>query len=382
MNITIVMGFFLPVPPLRGGATEKIWYRFANEFVAAGHRVTLISRRWPGLPDREDDGRLAHIRIRGCDHTRSLPLNLALDLWWSLKVLRVLPAADVVVSNNVTLPILARRFRREAGRVAVVLGRMPKGQTRFYGAVDRVLPTSHAVLSKVISENPALKERCRVVLNPADATLHRSMNSKPVPGAPLTIGYVGRINREKGLETLIDAASRLRQNAPRVPEWRVSIVGPYAVSGGGDGPEYRDTLVERARSRGVADRIVFKEPIFDAVQLAREYGGMDVFCYPTRAERGEGLSVAPIEAMAAGAVPVVTALPCFADLVVEGKNGFVFDHRAPGADGALSSIFEKLLSDPTLRASVAAQAQSDAFRFDYPVIARQLLDDFQGLARC
>ena len=36
MRITIVTGFFLPVPPVRGGSTEKIWHRLAREFAAAG----------------------------------------------------------------------------------------------------------------------------------------------------------------------------------------------------------------------------------------------------------------------------------------------------------------------------------------------------------
>ena len=50
MKITIVMGFFLPVPALAGGATEKIWLRLAGLMTAAGHEVTVVSRRWPGLP--------------------------------------------------------------------------------------------------------------------------------------------------------------------------------------------------------------------------------------------------------------------------------------------------------------------------------------------
>ena len=51
MKITIVTGFLLPIPPVRGGAMEKTWFRLAREFVAAGHEVTFISRRWPGWPN-------------------------------------------------------------------------------------------------------------------------------------------------------------------------------------------------------------------------------------------------------------------------------------------------------------------------------------------
>lgn len=380
LRITIVMGFFLPVPPLRGGATEKIWFRFAQEFAAAGHRVTVVSRRWPGLPDRETRDGIAHIRVRGCNHTRSLPLNLVLDLWWSLRVLRSLPAGDVLVSNNVSLPIFARRLCRRVGRVAVVLGRMPKGQTRVYGAVDRILPTSNAVLNKVLVENPALASRSRVVLNPVDASLHEGMNRKPKADVPLTIGYVGRLNPEKGIETLVDAAGVLARQ-PGLPPWRLLVIGPHTVAGGGGGEGYRDALVARATAALPAANFEFKDPIYDPSDLAREYGGMDVFCYPTKAERGEGLSVAPIEAMAAGAVPVVSDLPCFADLIDSGRNGFVFDHRAPDATAQLASILAPLLRDRTRREELAARAQVAARRFDYGVIARQLLEDFRTLTR-
>ena len=48
MKLTIVMGFFLPVPPVQGGATEKSWDRLATLLAERGHEVTVISRRWPG----------------------------------------------------------------------------------------------------------------------------------------------------------------------------------------------------------------------------------------------------------------------------------------------------------------------------------------------
>jgi glycosyltransferase involved in cell wall biosynthesis len=379
MRITIVMGFFLPVPPLRGGATEKIWYRFAQEFAAAGHNVTIVSRRWPGLSNRETSNGITQLRVTGCNHTRLLPINLLLDLWWSLRVLRHLQPADVLVSNNVTLPMFARRLRPQAGRVAVVLGRMPKGQTRWYGDVDRVLPTSNAVFRQVMKENPSLESRCRVILNPADATLHAKMNVKPRTGAPLTIGYVGRINPEKGLETLIDAAGLLHRQS-EVPAWRLIIVGPHDVIGGGGGKAYRDALEGLARSALPSDRFEFAGPIFDATELARRYGEMDVFCYPTRAERGEGLSVAPIEAMAAGAVPVLSMLPCFDDLIRPGENGLLFNHRATNPAAELATCLGEVLQDRALRAKLAQSAQHTALRFDYSVVARQMLADFHELA--
>ena len=39
MKITIVLGAFFPVPPIKGGAVEKIWFALGQEFARRGHDV-------------------------------------------------------------------------------------------------------------------------------------------------------------------------------------------------------------------------------------------------------------------------------------------------------------------------------------------------------
>ena len=65
MRITIVNGFFLPVPPISGGSTEKSWYNLAREFVTRGHEVTMFSRRWRGFPKKETSEGIRHVRLPG-----------------------------------------------------------------------------------------------------------------------------------------------------------------------------------------------------------------------------------------------------------------------------------------------------------------------------
>ena len=117
MKINIAMGFFLPVPPVAGGAMEKAWFRLGREFVAAGHTVTLLSRCWPGFPVQETIDGVAMIRAPGFNHTRRLTFNLLLDGLWGLRLLRHLPAADITACNNVSLPIHLPWLRPQAGRV-------------------------------------------------------------------------------------------------------------------------------------------------------------------------------------------------------------------------------------------------------------------------
>lgn len=191
------MGFFLPVPALAGGATEKIWHRLGELMAEEGHDVTILSRRWPGLPEREQIGRVRHVRLPGTNHTRYLPINLLLDFLWGLRVLRALPPADIVICNTVSLPVYLRWAKPAAGRVAAVLGRMPKGQNRAYGGVDLLLATSQAVAAQVLRENAKLAARVFLFPNPIDWLLHQRAARQTAPEHTLTIGYVGRIHPKK-----------------------------------------------------------------------------------------------------------------------------------------------------------------------------------------
>jgi len=240
------MGFFLPVPPLAGGATEKIWFRLAQLMAEGGHDITLVSRRWPGLPERETIGRLTHLRVPGMNHTSRLAANLVLDFFWGLRVLRQLPPADITVCNTVALPAYLRRLRPSAGRVAAVLGRMPKGQTRVYGGVDLILATSEAVADRVRVENHRVAARTHVFPNPIDWSRHAAAATARLPrpaDAVLTIGYVGRIHPEKGLGLLLAACAHLAENRPELPSWRIELVGPWTIPQGGGGDAYHAALL-------------------------------------------------------------------------------------------------------------------------------------------
>ena len=380
MRITIVFGFFLPVPPVLGGSTEKIWYRLAKEFADAGHSVTLVSRRWGRWPSREieDATPIRHIRLPGCRHSRFLPINLLLDGLWGALVACNLPPSDIVICNVVSLPIYLRLVRPSVGKVAAVLGRMPKGQNRAYGAVDLLLATSEAVAAKVLAENRSLQSKVFRFANPIDWGLHKESSSQDAAEV-VVIGYIGRIHPEKGLELLLDAASLLAKRSD-LPNWRLELVGPVAVGEGGGGEQYKSGLLERYQ-RLLGDRLVFRSPVYDAEELAKYYGRISIFCYPSLAFKGEGLSIAPMEAMAGGAVAVVSKLDCYRDLIKPNVNGFQFDHTLPDANNQLAKILEELMCDRQLRTAVAGVGQLDVQRHDYKESAGALLQEFEKVVK-
>jgi glycosyltransferase involved in cell wall biosynthesis len=371
MKLTIITGFFLPVPPVQGGSTEKIWHRLAQQFAAAGHAVTFVSRAWPGFgPDETVQG-VRHLRLRGADHSRFLAVNLLLDLWWGVRAARRLPAADVVICNTVTLPVWLRRLKPSAGRVVAVLARMPKGHGRAYGGVDLLFSLSAAVTAKLQAENPRLAPRVVPFPYPIDWALHAHLAAQAAPPSTVRMGYVGRIHPEKGLPLLLAAAARLAARTD-LPAWRLELTGPVSVAQGGGGEAFRDRLVQEF-APVLGDRLAFFPPEFDATKLAARYGALDIFCYPSLAERGETFGVAVAEAMAAGAAPVVSALACFQELVRDGETGLVFDHRAPDADLRLANALARLLGDAGLRRTLAVRGQEQVRRFDYSQCAQTVL---------
>jgi glycosyltransferase involved in cell wall biosynthesis len=378
MRLTIVNGFFLPVPPALGGSTEKIWNGLAREFAARGHRVTFISRSWPGFPASETIGGVVHRRVRGAGHSRFLAANLARDFFWGVRVARVLPEADIIICNTVTLPVWIRRIRPSAGRVVPVISRMPKGHGLAYRGADAVLAVSAAAAERLRRENPRLEGRIVCSPNPIDWGLHaRSASRSPAADRPLVIGYAGRVHPEKGIALLLAAAARLSEQ-PALPRWELEIVGPAGIRAGGGGEAWLGKLLAEFESR-LGPRLRVAGPEFDTERLARRYGGMDVFCYPSLSERGETFGVAVAEAMAAGCAPVVSALPCFGELVREGETGLVFDHAAPGADSRLAEAISRLLGDSRLRQEVAARAQAHVRRFDFQAVAESLLAELEKI---
>ena len=108
MRITVVLGAFLPVPTIMGGAVEKVWLMLGQEFARRGHQVVIVSRAVAQFPKEETIEGVRHVRVPGFDTPRSLPWLKILDLIYSVRARAVLPQADIVVTNTFWLPMLLR----------------------------------------------------------------------------------------------------------------------------------------------------------------------------------------------------------------------------------------------------------------------------------
>lgn len=375
MRITIVCGFLLPVPPVAGGAMEKMWWRLARLYARRGHQITLISRRWPGFAHDETVEGVRLLRVPGADHRRALWQNLLLDALWGFRVLAALPAGDILITNTVALPVFVRSLRRRAGLLVVNLNRFPKGQVRWYGRAARIQAASGIIADTATRQAPRLAPVIRLVPNPVDCSAFKGPPPPRPADAPITIGYMGRINLEKGLLTLVAAAALLAEKS-NLPPWRIVLRGPTDVPRGGGGEAFVARLRAQAPALWQDERLALVDPLFDAAALATAYRELDVFCYPTEAAEGEAHPVAVLEAMAAGRPVVVTDLPCFADQLRANHNALLVP---PGNPAALAAAFERLLREPALRATLAARATETIWALDDEAVATQHLADFAAL---
>jgi len=152
----------------------------------------------------------------------------------------------------------------------------------------------------------------------------------------LVVGTVGRLVELKNQRLLLEAAALLR------PSWPGLVVVLA-----GDGP-LRDDLVSLARQLGMQDSVVFTGPRQDVPRLLNAF---DVFALPSRTE---GLSIALLEACAAGLPLVATRVGGNDEIVQEHQTGLLI----PSDDvSALRAALSQLLEDPAQRLRMGENAR-------------------------
>lgn len=205
------------------------------------------------------------------------------------------------------------------GRVRVLA--VHHSDTRYN---DRIIERYLPVLSAIVGVSDTITERLRARW-PARATdifgiaCGVEVGEEPprreaVAGRPLRLAFAGRLDHEQkrvgSLAHFVDGLGALGI--------------PHELAVFGDGPS--GPALERAAAARPSIRL------FGAVgpeRVASALAGADLFVLPSRYE---GLSVALLEAMAAGAVPLVTpSASGTAQLVIPGETGLLAD-AGPEAD--------------------------------------------------
>ena len=190
-------------------------------------------------------------------------------------------------------------------------------------AATIVVPSAY--LAEIAAGWGLRRERINVLTNPAPPP--RSVEPEPLPAG--TFVFVGRLTRQKGLRTALDAVAL-------VPEARLVLVG--------DGPERAE--LERA----AGDRIEFRGAVSRDEALRTVAGAAAGLL----SSDWENLPHSAVEALSVGVPVVATAVGGVPEVVLDGENGLLVP---PGRPEELAAAMRRVLEEPGLRDRLAAAAK-------------------------
>ena len=222
---------------------------------------------------------------------------------------------------------------------------------------DRWCPTSASSAAEVREAYGLGDERCTIVPNGvAQAFLDVERDRASALAGPIV--FFGRLAKEKGADTLLDALATLGDRAPRV----------VIVGRGPDEAKLRD--LARAHRLDV-ELAGWRSP----PELARLLASARMAVLPSREE---SFGNAMAEAMAAGAPLISTRVGSVPEVVLADRTGILVE---PGDSAALADAIRSLLDDPAhaeslgraARAHVRERYSWDATARAYETVYREVL---------
>ncbi|MDD5301905.1 MAG: glycosyltransferase [Elusimicrobia bacterium] len=166
----------------------------------------------------------------------------------------------------------------------------------------------------------------------------------------ILVGAVGRLDKQKGFSTLIEAMSRLKKT-----DLRCVILG--------EGPE-------RARLEALIRKHELEKHVWlygERADIVTWLSAFDVACLPSL---WEGLPNTLLEAMALGLPVVASAVDGVPEVVENGKTGVLVP---PASPAALAKALKDLAGDPGRRAALGAAAHAAVME---KFTLRRMMDEY------
>jgi phosphatidylinositol alpha-1,6-mannosyltransferase len=193
-----------------------------------------------------------------------------------------------------------------------------------------------------------------IVPNGVDQDLFKPVE-KRLDNRPLRVLCVARLIERKGQSHLIKALKHLADEHVDV---LLELVGT-----GDQGDNYRSLV----RNLGIGDRVTFSGYV-PREEIAKHYAASDIFVLPSF---NEGMSVATLEAMAAGLPLVVTRTGGATDLVEDGVNGYIYEWAD---EVMLIELLRRLAQNRNLVRRMGAASRRRSARFAWEKSSRSYMN--------
>ena len=330
------------------------------EEVVGGVRIVRVAPVAPAPPDWRDGFLEWCFGFNTAVTAAGIPLGRA----WRPDVLHVhdwlVAQGSVLLRSALDVPLVLTVHATESGRTGGVLGTaLSRGvdaiEGWIVGEADQVIVCSDFMRAEVAGLFDCDPDLLTVIPNGIDprdwsTTDARKRTMRKRYGTPF-IGFSGRLESEKGVQTLIDAMPAIRR---AVPEVRAVVIGT-----GGAERELRD----RARRRRLTDAVSFTGYVSDA-DLRAIIGASSVAVVPSLYEP---FGFVALEAMVLGTPLVAARTGGLAGIVEDGVTGRLFTPGDP-ADLA-ATVVDVLTHAQRSRRCVAAARRAVEDQYGWPAIA-------------
>lgn len=275
-----------------------------------------LPRSLPALAERRLPGKVAY---RFAEYWPTLPTQH--EMYWRAPPRSRLTGIPKAILGRIALALLAREGPPPALKFEHAC--CVSAGTRE-ALVDAGVPVGHARVIHTGLDFPAAE---RV----AGST----------PGGPLHLLYAGRLEWEKGVDTVIEALAELDGRPDENPF-------PVRLRIAGAGREQYEQELRRRVSELHLDRAVEFLGRRPPAEMPALMGGCDVLVVPSRWP--EPFARVVLEGMHSGLAIVATCTGGTAEIVEDGVNGLLFP---PGDHAALAALLRTLIADPARRSALA-----------------------------
>ena len=356
---------------LTGGGAERTFLNILSHLDRAVFKPTLVlyRRSGPYLSLLRDDvtvvelgvsrPRFSVVSLARCIRAQRPDLIISTMLYTN--------TATVVASkmSGVSVPTIVRETNNQTAAGRGIRSPIERIVRWSYRHADKVVSLSHGVERDLIQRYGLTANQVVTIYNPIDVAQITELSRQTVPATPswrdvrdvYKVLAVGRLERQKGFDLLIQAAARLHF------PWSLMILG--------QGSE-EEKLRALAARLGVQSRVCF--PGFQPNPYTY-MAEADLFVLSSR---WEGFGHVVAEAMACGVPVLATRCPSGPDEIIEDD----VDGRLcrPESVSDLTFYMDDLLRSVETRVRYARAARTSVRRFDVSILVKTYEKLFYQLA--
>ena len=365
MKIALVSPYDFAYP---GGVASHI-SALERQFTRMGHEVKVIAPASKVVPDFGDKfipiGKPRPIPASGS----IIRVTISLRLASTIKAVLDQENFDVIHLHEPFMPMLCSAILRFSHTANIGTFHACQGRPgyNFGWPISTIMLKRRLrkLNGKIAVSKPAMEFASKYV--PGDYEIipngidldHFSPNVSPIDefcDGKVNILFVGRLEKRKGVNYLLEAYKRIKQE---IPNSRLIIVGP--------GTRLRGKYEKQVKRSGLKDVVFVGHVSYD--ELPRYYGTADIFCAPATGRESFGIVL--LEAMAMGKPIVASNIDGYASVMTHGVEGLLVP---PKHKEMLAQSLITLMASESLRQEMGARGRLTAEGYDWKHIAQRVLD--------